>query len=75
MQKRVYQRKIYDLHSLQLWISHGTLYHHYISGSITPMITPLTTRFEIGDVENNIASHNSKITSKNLTQELSLGIA
>ena len=39
------------------------------------MITPLTTRFEIGDVENNIASHNSKITSKNLSQELSLGIA
>ena len=75
MHKRVYQRNIYELHSLQLWISHGTRYHHYISGSITPMITPLTTLFEIGDVENDIASCTSKITSKNLSQELSLGIA
>ena len=39
------------------------------------MITPLTTLFEIGDVENDIASCTSKITSKNLSQELSLGIA
>ena len=65
MHKRVYQRKIGKLHPLQLWISHGTVYHHYISDSVTPLITPLTKLFEIGNVENNIASSNSKIISKN----------
>ena len=48
----------------------GTVYHHFISGSVTHFIMQGTILYETGSIQNNIVSSNSKVISKNLRTSL-----